>query len=290
MEPLESHQLIDDCRLFYRIVGQGQPLIVLHGGPDFDHHYLLPDLDRLAEDYRLIYYDQRGRGYSAVGVRPEDVSLTTEMADLHALQDYLHLSPVALLGHSWGCLLALEYALRCPGRVSHLVLMNPSPVSHAGFWQFRQHRRQKASQDFERQMALAATDGYAAGDLAIVADYYRLHFRPTINSAELLERLLRNLMTGWTAESILQARAIEARLYDETWLQEGYDLLPALATLAIPTLVVYGDLDFIPREVSERIASSIPETKLVVLEGCGHFAYIEKPHEVQRAIGEFFNQ
>src|SRR5690348_2504722 len=51
--------------LFYRDIGQGPPTLVLHGGPDFDHRYLLPELDRLSDALRLIYYDQRGRGWSA---------------------------------------------------------------------------------------------------------------------------------------------------------------------------------------------------------------------------------
>jgi len=58
--------------LYARMIGSGPPVIVLHGGPDFDHGYLLPDLDRLADSFRLIYYDQRGRGRSAEGIRVED--------------------------------------------------------------------------------------------------------------------------------------------------------------------------------------------------------------------------
>src|SRR5262245_8774243 len=65
--------------LYARAIGQGPPVIVLHGGPDFDHGYLLPDLDRLADTFRLIYYDQRGRGRSAEGVRPADVTLASDV-------------------------------------------------------------------------------------------------------------------------------------------------------------------------------------------------------------------
>ncbi|MFN8583128.1 MAG: hypothetical protein U0163_19400, partial [Gemmatimonadaceae bacterium] len=53
--------------LFTRMVGRGRPVIVLHGGPDFDQAYLLPEFDRLADQMQLIYYDQRGRGRSAEG-------------------------------------------------------------------------------------------------------------------------------------------------------------------------------------------------------------------------------
>jgi proline iminopeptidase len=87
--------------LYAREIGQGRPVIVLHGGPDFDHRYLLPDLDRLADTFRLIYYDQRGRGRSADGVRAEDVTLASEIDDLDAVIRHYRLESPVLLGHSW---------------------------------------------------------------------------------------------------------------------------------------------------------------------------------------------
>jgi proline iminopeptidase len=60
---------INGVDLFVREIGDGHPIIVLHGGPDFDHTYLRPELHQLADSCRLIYYDQRGRGRSAAGVR-----------------------------------------------------------------------------------------------------------------------------------------------------------------------------------------------------------------------------
>lgn len=104
-------------------------MIVLHGGPDFDTSYLLPELDRLSDKFHLIYYDQRGRGRSADSVKPEDVTLESEIADLDEVREHFHLDKVVLLGHSWGTVLALEYALRHPERVSRLVLMDPAPAS-----------------------------------------------------------------------------------------------------------------------------------------------------------------
>jgi proline iminopeptidase len=86
--------------LFCRDVGEGHPIVVLHGGPEFDHAYFLPELDRLADSFRLIYYDQRGRGRSAVGVRPEDVSIRSEIDDLECVRSHLGLESVAVLGHS----------------------------------------------------------------------------------------------------------------------------------------------------------------------------------------------
>jgi proline iminopeptidase len=100
--PRESRIPIGKASLYSREIGQGQPIIVLHGGPDFDHSYLLPDLDRLADAFRLIYYDQRGRGRSAYQVLPEEVTLASEIDDLDMVRQHFHLESPALLGHSWG--------------------------------------------------------------------------------------------------------------------------------------------------------------------------------------------
>ena len=55
----EGYVPVDNAELSYREIGQGRPMIVIHGGSDFDRTYLLPDMDRLSDSYRLIYYDQK---------------------------------------------------------------------------------------------------------------------------------------------------------------------------------------------------------------------------------------
>src|SRR6185369_16302589 len=111
-KPTESRIQIGDSSLYVREIGKGRPVIVLHGGPDFDHSYFLPDMDRLKDKFRLIYYDQRGRGKSADNVRPEDVTLVSDLNDIDKVRQHFKLNSVVLLGHSWGTVLALEYALR----------------------------------------------------------------------------------------------------------------------------------------------------------------------------------
>src|SRR5713226_6724380 len=123
----ESRISVGKASLYSREIGLGPPMIVLHGGPDFDSGYLLPDLDRWADAFRLIYYDQRGRGRSAEGVLPENVSLASDVEDIERVKRHFHLKSPTLLGHSWGAVLALEYALQHPKGVSRIILMNPAP-------------------------------------------------------------------------------------------------------------------------------------------------------------------
>src|SRR6185503_7174546 len=178
--PAEVRVPVDGASLYARTIGRGREVIVLHGGPDFDHAYLLPDLDRLRDGFRLVYYDQRGRGNSAEHVRPEDVTLSSEVDDLDRVRRYFRLEAPALLGHSWGAVLALEYALRHPSRVSRLILLNPAPVSATDVAVLRKAYLEKLGAEQARQREIVAGAGYQGGDPAAVAARYRIHFKPAL--------------------------------------------------------------------------------------------------------------
>ena len=286
--PREVRIPVSGTTLYARDIGKGPPVIVIHGGPDFDHRYLLPDMDRLADAFRLIYYDQRGRGQSAEGVKPEDVTIASDVADLDAVRGHFQLGPVALLGHSWGALIALEYAIRHPERVSHLVLMNPAPVSAEDFLLFRKERTDRLGANLDQLRALQAGDGYKRGDPDTVAAYYRILFGIGVKRPEDLERVVAGLRASFTSEGILEARAVEDRLVAETWLAPDYDLFPKLARLEIPTLVIASDDDFIPAAAVEHIARTIPNARLVTMKDCGHFSYLECPAPVHKSLDDFF--
>ena len=285
--PREFTVPVRDAELYVREIGQGTPVIVLHGGPDFDHTYLLPELDVLSDRCRLIYYDQRGRGRSAPETRPADVSIASEVRDLDDLRRYLRLDTVALLGHSWGGLLALEYLTRHPQHVSHLILLNSAPAARDDLLLFRESRRVRTPADVDELAARAATDPYRRGDPDAVADYYRVHYRATVRQPEVLQRLIAALRSGFTAETILRGRAIEAKLVDETWGTPEYNVLSRLRPFPPSTLVIHGEQDFVPVECARHIADGIPGSRLVILAGVGHFSYLEAPGQVRACIAEF---
>jgi proline iminopeptidase len=279
--------------LYARDIGKGPPAIVLHGGPDFDTAYLLPSLDRFADIYRLIYYDQRGRGKSADGVQPGDVSLATDLEDVERVRQHFGLEAPTLLGHSWGTVLALEYALRYPNRVSRLVLMNPAPASSADATLLRKAYTSQLGDQMERQRAIMTSQAYQQGDPETVAARYRIHFTHALAKPEHYEALMRAMRGAFIAQGasgILKARAVEDRLMADTWQQPSYDLMPRLGSLRVPTLVLWGDHDFIPREISEHLVRSLPQARLVTLKDCGHFAYLECPGAVRTALREFIRR
>ena len=288
--PSEGYITVGHARLYYREIGRGRPMVVLHGGPDFDHSYLLPELDALSGSLRLIYYDQRGRGRSAAGIQPDDVTLESDVEDLERLREYFGLQSMAVMGHSWGGLLAMEYAIRHPERVAHLILAHSAPASRGDYLFFRQELTgRRAPDDLERLTARPNDPGYQAGDPDTVAAYYRNHFRAALREPAHLEIVVERLRASFTPEGVLKSRAIEDRLMDQTWLREDYDLLPGLTRLPMPTLVLHAQSDFIPPEVAAHIAGAIPGARLVVFSNCGHFSYLECPDEFRRAVTEFLN-
>jgi proline iminopeptidase len=139
----------------------------------------------------------------------------------------------------------------------------------------------------DRQREILNGPAYKAGDPDAVAARYRIHFMFALARPADYEKLMTRMRAAFIAqgsEGILKARAVEDRLMADSWNAPGYDLMPRLRNLKIPTLVIAGDHDFIPVEIARHIADALPNARLVTLSGCGHFAYLECPDDVRRAI------
>lgn len=101
-----------------------ESVLVLHGGPGGDFQYLLP-LKELADRYRLIFFDQRGTGFSP-RVSPASLNMEQYLQDVEAFVSFYGKNgPVSIVGHSWGGYLALQYAARHPQKIHRLILAEP---------------------------------------------------------------------------------------------------------------------------------------------------------------------
>ncbi len=113
---------IRDVNLYVEVMGQGYPLLLMHGGPGADHTTLL-HLRPCADQFTLIFYDHRCNGRST-GADVSSMTWENLTADAEALRQMLGFEQWAVLGHSFGGMVALEYALRYPQSLSHLLLMD----------------------------------------------------------------------------------------------------------------------------------------------------------------------
>jgi proline iminopeptidase len=113
---------IRDVSLLVEVVGHGPPLLLMHGGPGGDHWTLLP-FRRLADRFTLVFYDHRCNGRST-GAPVTSMTWDNLTADADALREKLGFEKWAVLGHSFGGNVALEYALRYPDSLSQLILLD----------------------------------------------------------------------------------------------------------------------------------------------------------------------
>ena len=275
--PLVAEERIREIRgvgLYERRVGQGPPVVVLHGGPGAHHDYLLPGFDRLAEGRALVYYDQRGGGRSAVP-REAPVGWREQVADLEALRQAWGEDRLAIAGYSWGGLLAMLYAREHPDRVAHLALVSPAPAHHAARGEFERRLAARntapavaAARDRLRESGLAQSDpeAYRRQAFALsVAGY----FHDPARAAE------------------LTPFRVTGRTQTEVWESLGeYDLRPALDTLELPAVVLHGDDDPIPAESTRDTAGRLTAA-FHLLPACGHVPYVEAEEEFVRVLHAF---
>src|SRR5437899_11094783 len=108
--------------IYYKTVGRGAPLVLVHGGPGASHDYFLPYLLPLARQNRLIFIDERGSGRSEKLDNPAGYTVENMVEDTEAVRRELSLGKISLLGHSYGGVLAQAYAFKYQANLSHLLL------------------------------------------------------------------------------------------------------------------------------------------------------------------------
>jgi proline iminopeptidase len=168
--------------------------------------------------------------------------------------------------------------------------MNAAPVSAGDVALLRKTYMAALGADMDRQLAIVDSAAYKEGDPEAVTARYRIHFTHALKQREHYEQLMSAMSDAFVSQGkagIVKARAVEDRLMLDTWSKDGYDLLPALQRVRIPTIVIHGDHDFIPGDVAAHIAKAVPGARLVMLKDCGHFSYLECPSEVRTALTDF---
>ncbi len=255
---------LNGTTLYYQEIGAGMPCVVIHGGLGLDHVYMRP-LDPLGDALRLIYLDVRGNGRSG---RPplETLTFDTFCADLEALRQHLGIERWAALGNSYGGFIALEYALRYPERISHLILSDTSPS-----WGDYEDEiganieRHNPSPDVLAALAEEPTDdaSFARNFTALLPLYYA-HYDADRARRQVEETIFCYQTAAYTL-------AMATRVYNVTG---------RLGEVHLPTLVTVGREDFIcPPSRAMILHAGIPGSELSIFEDSGHFPFVEQPEE-----------
>jgi proline iminopeptidase len=257
--------VVDGAELFVECVGEGTPMLMMHG-VGLDHEYLRPWHDALPAE--VIYYDHRCNGRSSRGGAADHA---TWCADAAALLEHLGHDRAVIFGHSYGAWLALGFALRYPQRVSGLVLCAASPA-------------------FDYVDSVIATaqvrDPEAAAKL--LAGFSHL---PETDDGlrQLWLDILPLYFMGTPRPEILAKTRFSARGFALGMrCLEGFSTASELPTIRVPTLVVTGVHDYItPPSQGRRIADAVRRARYVELDASGHFPFVEQPAEYTAAVASW---
>jgi len=207
--------------------GSGErPLIMVNGGPGFDHTYVLCSdaWDVLARSRRVVFYDQRGNGRSGALKPNQSCTLADQVADLEALRKQLGAEQIDLLGHSWGGYLVMAYAARHPDRVAHLIIAD----SAAPKWSETEFIfKYIFPEAMERQGQLDFFDtlGDSTAGKQSLREYLGMLFVSAAKRDEFLSR----------ADTYKYAKKVNAALNADL---AQFDMWPALSSFHMPSLVV----------------------------------------------------
>jgi proline iminopeptidase len=266
--------------IYYYMVGRGEPLLILHGGPGGSHEELLPFLLPLALHNKLVFIDERGSGRSARLQDPIGYTVDNMTEDIESVRRALGLGKMSILGHSFGGLLAQTYALKYQRNLSHLILVDSfSSVSAVN----RSLARVKASLPPEQRARIEKYEGdglfdqgkdyqkhrYPDGYLALSSEAlfpYIYHNHPDANFDPQLhgnenDWYVSREMWGEHGEFVIDGNLKSAEYTDQ------------LSTIKVPTLILVGDHDAFDPSLSQAMHEKIAGSKLVIFPNTGHRSF-----------------
>jgi len=254
----------------------GRPLLIVNGGPGFDHGYLLssPVWDELAKTRRVVMYDQRGTGRSTP-VKPEtSLTLGDQLADIEAVRKSLGAEDIDLLGHSYGGTLVMAYTARYPQRVKKLLIVD----SAAPKWKDTVFLFSQVFPDVNERV-----DGFefAAqfGDRAAIEGGVREYLSMIFWDPDHRDAFLRQVSLKGFNRHVNEA--LDADM-------GRYDLNPELPKFRMPVLVITGRYDMnVAPVVAWKIHKAIPGSRLVIFERSSHLPFLEEPERFKREVEEF---
>ena len=251
-----------ELEIFYEMCGQGPPLLLIHGlgSSSRDWEKQVPALE---DSYRVITVDLRGHGCSGKPPGPYSIELFAE--DVAALISELRTGPLHILGISMGGMVAFELAVRFPGLVRSLVIVNSYPEMRVET--FREHLQVWRRFFFLELLGMRGTGIMLSK-----------HLFPKPEQAE-----LRSIFVERWAEN-------DKRAYRESLRAIiNWDVESHLGEIICPVLVVASDQDYMPLGEKRAYSAKMPNAKLVVIEDARHAVTAEQPEQFNQVVKEFLN-
>ncbi len=269
-----------DQSLYYKTMGSGDPIVVLHGGPGFDHRQFLPFIWELAEGHQVILYDQRCTGLSSGPADSTSLNIDTFIDDIEAIRMHFGIEKMNLLGHSWGGILAMHYGLKHEDKLKSLIICSAAAAEESFPEMRATYEANREPGDDELMMEIYESEAFQNGDPVAYEKFWRVYFKPYFADHSQVEKM--DLI--FTENTIKNCNTVGRYVFQSIG---NFDLHDDLKALRCPTLVVHGDADPMHYKCAERIHESIAGSELVIVKGAGHWLFVDGTEAFSRGILEF---
>jgi len=280
--------------IYFRAVGNGPVLLVLHGGPGASHDYFLPYLLPLMRTHRLVFIDERGSGRSEKLQDPSSYTIENMVEDVEAVCRTLNLGRPALLGHSYGGALAQAYALKYPQGVSRLILAS-TWSSTKKMNQVLAGMKEKMAPELRARIDAAEKQGLFGKGRPYEKNRYPSEYEIAAWGEGYFPYLYQNRPDPNYDPAAAGVMAWD--LYRQMWGSGGEFVISGnltsveytdrLASLKVPTLILVGDHDECDPELSRDMHAKIEGSQLVVLPKAGHMTFVDQPDLFVKEVEEF---
>jgi proline iminopeptidase len=282
--------------IYYKTLGSGEPLVIMHGGPGASHDYFLPYLLPLARHNRLIFLDERGSGRSQKLENPKQYTIENMVEDLEGVRQTLNLGKINLLGHSYGGALVQAYALKYQKNLAHLILASTWSSSAALNQIFVNMKQKMAPELRERIDKMEAAGLYGHGK-----PYELNRYSVDYEIAAWGEGYFPYVYQGRPDPNYdpVAAGNISWDLYREMWGEHGEFVIDGnlksveytdrLSAIKVPTLIVVGDHDECDPSLSKAMQEKIAGSKMTVFPKAGHMTFVDQTTMFVTTVDEFLH-
>ncbi|MFY0697230.1 MAG: alpha/beta hydrolase [Balneola sp.] len=256
----------NDGLIHFRVFGDGVPVLIINGGPGMNSDGFSGLAETLGESYKAIIYDQRGTGKSQLSeINSRSITLDLMVKDIEAIRKELNIEEWAIVGHSFGGILASYYTSKHPTRVSGLILSSSGGLDMSLFSSLNITGRLTSLQ---RDSLNYWTRKIQNGDTTYFASLQRgKYLAPAyLNDKSYVPNVAERLTQGNSE--------INALVYQDM-RRIGYDVTEDLKGFENPVLIMQGKHDIIPVAISEKAHSVFKHSKLLILPNSSHYGWLE---------------
>lgn len=272
----------DGTKTFYKTFGKGKPLLIINGGPGMNSNGFEPLARKLAPNHMVILYDQRGTGKSVLkNLNPKTITMQLMADDIEAIRKHLKIEKWHILGHSFGGMMASYYATLYPQHIDKLILSASGGIDLGLLSYVPQSTNSKLTQT-ERDSLAYWNAKIAAGDNSYQT---RLGRGRNLAPAYLYDKKYVPLL----AERLTQGNSTINGLIWDNLQRIKFDCAPKLKTYAKPVLIIQGKQDLIKAETAEIEHKAFRNSKVVFMEHCGHYGWLDAEAQYLDEIESFLN-